>query len=247
MNNDKLLEAIKKMQESEVEGEQFFDELFKAEFLCPIRADVEYKGKFGKSAIAIQQEHSVEMMSLEDEEGANYLAAFTDIEQMEEWADDETVDAAKVNFEQYLDICMEEDSIFDGVVINPFRENVTLPKEIFERVEEEDDKNVSEVELSIPEEDDEKPTEKIKQVLKEYFETEKDINEAFLLWMEKDEDKGYLLILDIGEEKAGKIFKAVDEICRPFLGETEMYMVPAASEFGEAVASDFEHFYTTEL
>ena len=75
-----------------------------------------------------------------------------------------------------------------------------------------------------------------------YFDKEKSVDKAFLLWMVRGEEGSYLLILD-SKEEPNSLYPRVGKFCIRFLRDKMLDMVSADSDFGKNAIREHKPFY----
>jgi hypothetical protein len=75
-----------------------------------------------------------------------------------------------------------------------------------------------------------------------YFDKEKSVDKAFLLWMVRGEEGSYLLILD-SKEDPNILYPRIGNFCSRFLKDKMLDIVSANSDFGKNVIKEHKSFY----
>ncbi|MDO5539032.1 MAG: enhanced serine sensitivity protein SseB C-terminal domain-containing protein [Eubacteriales bacterium] len=145
-----------------------------------------------------------------------------------------------LTYADYQTIIVKTDSLYEGFVINPYGDNIVINKNILNNVyprKYEVKKNES-VMIGIPKD---YPIQMVKK-LKTAFKSIVDVKKAYLLWMARNQEMSYLLVLDTsGNEK--EVFPLVGEICEPYLGGKPLDMVTLKSKFGQDAVENQKPFY----
>ena len=75
-----------------------------------------------------------------------------------------------------------------------------------------------------------------------YFDKEKSVDKAFLLWLVRGEEGSYLLILD-SKEDPNILYPRIGNFCSRFLKDKMLDIVSANSDFGKNVITEHKSFY----
>ena len=129
--------------------------------------------------------------------------------------------------------------ILGGIVINPFGANIVITLPMLDGLENDCIiKKEEQVLIGIPAE---YPTELINNLCI-YFDKEKSVDKAFLLWMVRGEEGSYLLILD-SKEDPNILYPRIGNFCSRFLKDKMLDIVSANSDFGKNVIKEHKSFY----
>jgi len=183
---------------------------------------------------------TIALTSIDDQQGTHFLMAFTDWKEIRKWTQEENIQTVILACEDYQQILTKEDSLYAGFVINPYGANIVLDKEILENVHSSEMTMQAgeSVMVGVPKD---YPTDMVEK-LKQRFEEIRDIKCAYLLWMVRNAEMSYLLVLDAsGSEQ--KLFPVVGEICQPYLKGSFLDMVSLNSQFGQNAAKNQKPFY----
>ena len=66
------------------------------------------------------------MLSIDNEQGEHFLMAFIDWDELKKWFQNENQQTLILPYEDYQGIIIKNDSVYQGMVINPFGENIVL-------------------------------------------------------------------------------------------------------------------------
>ncbi len=240
VTNPKLLDAIREMKVDSSKEKQFFKELSQARFLCPAKIDLKNSPQDEEGNVIAQGGSRISLISISDNSGKNYLLAFTDWKELEKWNKFKRQQALILPYEDYQGIILENSVSYEGVVINPYSDNVVLNKEMIKNLGSQNIKveKGESVMIGLPKD---YPT-KMVEMLKSYFKEAKVVNEAYLLWMARGKDLSYLLVLD-SEIPPQKLYPKVGELCQPYLKDKSLDMVPLRSDFGKNAIKNQQPFY----
>lgn len=242
ITNPRLLNAIEEMRKDNTKEQFFVNELFKANFLCPAKVELKNSEKGGKGQITLGEGSTIALTSIDDQQGKHYLMAFTDWEEIGKWSREENIQTIILICEEYQQILNKEDSPYAGFVINPYGANIMLNKDLLNGI------HPSEMIMQVGEsvmigEPKDYPTDMVEK-LKQMFKDIKEIRGAYLLWMARNNETSYLLVLNAnGNEQ--KFFPVVGEICQPYLKGNFIDMVPYSTQFGQRAVENQKPFYAS--
>jgi hypothetical protein len=230
ITNPNLINAMKKLKQGQGSEELFWKEIFNAKFLCPIKMEDGNIPQKGTQKIVLENETHISVLHLDNNEGEHFLMAFTDWKELRKWKQTSGQQTLILSYEEYQKICLEDNLLYQGMVINPFGENIVLNRQILAgtRRNEQVIKKGETVMIGIPRE---YPNEMVDK-LKMYFATAQIVDRAYLMWMERKEDASYLLILD-SQISPERLFPTIGQVCQPFLNGKLLDMVLADSKFGK--------------
>jgi len=234
------LELVNKIREytksqSDEDEKVLREELLKAKFLSPIKVEVEKEEFKGKQAL--EQDAKFNLINIQDNKDNSYLPVFTDWIEMEKWNKDEK--AIVLTFEDYAKIATNNQELV-GIVINPYGENLVLDREVIVNIVS--GKAVmrkgESVAIGLPRD----YPEEMVQALKRYFDEFKKIKSAYLLWMVRNGEQSYLLVLD-SDEKPEMIYPKIGDVCKPYLNGIFVDMIPLTSSLGISATENQQPFY----
>lgn len=242
ITNPKLLNAIEEMRKDNKKERFFINELLKAKFLCPAKVELKNSVKDEKGQLIVGEGSTIALTSIDDQQGKHYLMAFTDWKEIGKWSQEENLQTIILTCEDYQKFLTKEDSPYAGFVINPYGANIMLNNEILENIHSNEMTMQAGESVMIGEPKD-YPTEMVRK-LKQMFKDIKEIRCAYLLWMARNNETSYLLVLDAnGNEQ--KLFPVVGEICKPYLKGNFIDMVPFSSQFGQRAVENQKPFYVS--
>lgn len=242
ITNPKLLNAIEEMRKDNKKEQFFINELYKANFLCPAKVELKNSVKGDKGQLTVGEGSTVALTCIDDSQGKHYLMAFTDWKEIGKWSQEENLQTIILTCEDYQIFLTKEDSPYTGFVINPYGANIVINKEILENIcpSEMTIQAGESVIIGLPKDYPADMVEKLKQMFKDI----KEIRCAYLLWMTRNNEASYLLVLDAkGNEK--KFFPVVGEICKPYLKGNFIDMVSFSSQFGQRAVENQKPFYAS--
>ncbi|MEM5817639.1 MAG: enhanced serine sensitivity protein SseB [Desulfitobacterium hafniense] len=240
ISNPNLLSAIRLMRANSSKEPQFFEALHQAKFLCPVRVDTRSLPKNPDGNAVLNSDSLISLVSISDSSGAHYLMAFTDRNELAKWNHGSYQQTIVYKFEDYQAVLTYGDTPYQGVVLNPFSDNIVLGKEIFAGGDTpfQTVKGNESIMIGQPKDYPTRMVEKLKQ----YFRSNRLVDTAYLLWMVRDQEAGYLLVLGTTASPQ-KLFPLIGELCKPYLNEKPLDMVLLNSTFGQSAVQDQHPFY----
>ena len=135
IENPALVYAMYEMKEKKTQEAEakFISELRKATFISP--AIIEVKDENGEFVIADESKPSngevrVSFMMLSSEDGTKYLPAFTSLDEVRKWREEEKLQTVVGNFDRYINFVASDPNNISGVVIDPFGSNIILSNQL---------------------------------------------------------------------------------------------------------------------
>lgn len=240
ITNPNLVNVIKEIKQGNKEGELFWEEIFKAKFLCPIKMEIGKTTQKEKHQIVLEEETSVALLSIANERSEHFLMAFTDWDELKKWNQDHNQQALILSYEDYQGIIIKNDSAYQGMVINPFGENIVLDRQIMSNTRKSEHiiQKGESVMIGIPKE---YPTDMVNK-LKEYFAKMQNVEKAYLLWLVRGKESSYLLVLD-SPISPQQLFPPIGQICQPYLKGKLLDMVLANSGLGKCAIEGQTPFF----
>ena len=223
-------------QSDEVEME-LREALLKAKFLAP--AGLEGWTNIPKGKQVLEQDVKFNLLSIQDEQGSMYLPAFTDWSEVDKWNNDTEMKTMVFTLRDYAGAFTNNQELV-GIVINPYGENLVLNREMIYSVVSGKHmmKKGESVAIGLPKE---YPDEMVRVLIK-YFGDIKKIKSAYLLWMVRNEEQSYLLVLD-SDEKPEMIYPQIGDVCKPYLNGKFVDMIPLNSSLGLSATEEQQPFY----
>lgn len=238
ISNPKLLNAINGLSNSNLTQQKFFDEFAKAKLLCPADIQLQNSSRDGNE-IVVGEGSSISIKHLEDTKGNKFLIAFTDWKELYKWNSSKEQQAVVLGHKDFQSIMRESRDVYSGMVINPFGANIVITLPMLNSMENNCIISKDEqVLIGIP---TDYPTELINELCV-YFDKENCVDKAFLLWMVRDEEGSYLLILD-SKEEPNILYPKIGNLCIRFLKDMMIDMVSADSGFGKNAIGEHKPFY----
>lgn len=240
ITNPNLVNVIKEIKQGNKEEELFWDEIFKAKFLCPINMQIGKIKQKENHKIVLGEDTSITLLSIDNEQREHFLMAFTDWDELKKWKKNCDQQTLVLTYEDYQGIIIKNHSTYQGMVINPFGENIVLDRQMLNNTRKNEHiiQKGESVMVGIPKE---YPTDMVNR-LKEYFAKMQNVEKAYLLWMVRGKESSYLLVLD-SQISPQQLFPLIGQICQPFLKEKLLDIVLANSGLGKSAIEGHPPFF----
>lgn len=222
IQNNSLLELIKKSGNLQL-TDDVVNEIINAHFLCPV---------YGENA------ESKHLYIISDGK-EKYLMAFTDWDEYYKWSNtSEHPQAFVMTYYDYIKTMTSID--VKGFVINPYGSNFVIDEKRIQYINKQSStiKTGEKVAIGAPKE---VPVELMKELVR-FFGQLNCVNQAYLLWMVRNGESGYLLVLD-SYENTELLFPQIAEVSRPFLSGKSLDMLPLSSSFSKMAIENQVPFY----
>lgn len=240
VTNPDFVNVMREMKQGKKMDELFWKEIFKAKFLCPVNMEFGNTSQKENQKIVLGEGSSIALLSIDNNQREHFLMAFTDWTELKKWKQNHDQQTLILSYEDYQGIITQNDSPYQGMVINPFGENIVLDRQILAntRKSEQVIQKGESVMLGIPKD---YPTDMVNK-LKEYFTKMQNVEKAYLFWMVRGKESGYLLVID-SLVSPQQLFPIIGQICQPFLKEKLLDMVLANSGLGKSAIEGQTPFY----
>ena len=240
INNPDLICATRLMKADRSKESLFFEVLHQAQFLCPVRVDTSSLPKNPDGNAVLNSDSSISLVSISDSFGAHYLMAFTDRNELAKWNQGSYQQSIVYTFDDYKTVLISGDTPYQGVVLNPFSDNIVLGKEIFGGGNSpfQTVKRNESIMIGQPKDYPIRMVENLKQ----YFRSNRLVDTAYLLWMVRGQEEGYLLVLGT-KASPQQLFPSIGELCKTYINEKPLDMVLLNSTFGQSAIQDQQPFY----
>lgn len=240
ISNPNLLSAIRLMRADHSKEPLFFETLHQAKLLCPVQVDTHNLPKNPDGSVVLSSDSPLSLVSISDSSGAHYLIAFTDYNELAKWNKGSHQQTTVYSFDDYKAVLTSGDTSYQGVVLNPFSDNIILGKEIFAggNAPFQTAKSNESIMIGQPKDYPTRMVEKLKQ----YFRRNRMVDTAYLFWMVRGQEAGYLLVLGT-KASSQQLFPLIGELCKPYLDKKPLDMVLLGSDFGQNVVKKEQPFY----
>ena len=235
-----LQSAFRHMKIDRSKEPMFFEELYHTKFICPIQIDTHNLPKNPDGSVVLGNNSPLSLVSINDSSGTPYLIAFTDQSELDKWNQGKYQQTIICTFNDYKSLLMSGNTPYQGVVINPFGGNIVLAKELFRGSNTSFHTAKSNETIMIGQPKD-YPTSMIEK-LKQYFRNSKLVETAYLLWVVRGQETGYLLVLET-RASPQQFFPKVGELCKPYLRDKPLDIVLLKSTFTQNAVENQQPFY----
>lgn len=264
IDNSKLINAIKVMKEQKTKESQsiMLGEMMNSKFLNPTTLNI-VPDKDGK--INIPKGTQISFYTIMSTDKKKFAMAFTDEIELNKWYEASikggvkpeqlSRNSAVMGFMEYADIILNEKSDLDGLVINPYNENIIFNREQISSLREQrinkDKYGITQNVIHTNEQiglrklnPEEYPTEMLDKIIL-HMKNKDEINAAWILKMLKQEKESYLIVVDF-EGEFSIVLGEIARIAKPFLvdGITSLDMVPYNSPLGTDAIKTADMFYS---
>jgi hypothetical protein len=240
ISNPNLLNAVRLMRTDHSKESQFFEALLQAKLLCPVQVDTRNMPKNQDGSVVLSSDSPISLVSISDSSGASYMMAFSDRSELAKWNQGGHQQTIIYTFDDYKTVLISGDTPYQGVVLNPFSDNIVLGKDIFTggNATFQTAKSNESIMIGQPKDYPSHMVEKLKQ----YFHSIRFVDMAYLLWMVRGQEAGYLLVLGTTISPQ-KLFPSIGELCKPYLDEKPLDMVLLNSSFGQSAIQNQQPFF----
>ncbi len=250
--NPGLVIAMKELKEKNTKEAElrFVSELRKARFLSP--AVIQVKNEEGEFVTAVEGKSDprntrVNFMMLSQKDGKKFLPAFTSIDEVRKWRKEENLQNVVSTFDQYLGIITSDENGPDGLVLNPFGENIIMPRELLLKLREAADK-MKDQQVMVGELTD--YPDKLADKLISFFEEKGNVEKAFLLMMKRGDVSNHLLVMDFDDandktqEERRAFYDEIAEAVKDSLDGKGLAIASIDDPLGNKAADNRLPFYT---
>lgn len=185
----------------------------------------------------IRSENQVNIIYITDNIGKKYIPAYTDWENFKCNGSEMKNQAIVFGMKDYCKIIQSDSSIY-GIAINPYSHNLIVKRENVIWYQKENIGQGERIAVGIPKD---YPNDMVEE-LKTFFSKKGTISKAYLLWMVRNSEASYLLILDT-EEKDTSLISEVSIKCQSFLGEKALDILVLESSFSKEAIENQKPFY----
>lgn len=253
ITNPALVQAMDAMKQERSQKNEvtFVNHVKAARFLVPANVENIQQAQANEDGtVELKDQPKVSFILFNNAEGQKYFPLFTDIAEIRKWDDFSKHQLAAISFRDMCQFLQKNpDNGISGAVVNPFTQNIMIPKEsLFRMLNTEAIAPGTQIQIGTLKEE---PTELL-EALRPHLAEQESINKAYLRVM-KREDKpnpNFLLVIDtdvsVGEAGLKKLFDGIAAVAKPHLRNVELAIVPTANKFGQAALRDAVPFYEKE-
>lgn len=233
VENPKLLAAWEayRASSSETNLSDFYEELcMQAQFLILTTTPITENGGENQT-LTLTEDTPVNFALIQSEEKEMFFPLFTDWQQINKWTSAPSNQAFILSFDDLAALMAGAENV-TGAALNPFDQNILLPRQLIARLKEQKDIRTSghtqinvEKDTKIQLADVSPDAEPLKIKLREFFHTRPEVKAAWLKMMKRGEEISYLLVLDFDGEKE-QLFPLIVENAGKHLSGYYLDMVP---------------------
>lgn len=183
-------------------------------------------------------------------DGSRFYPAFTDKEEMAKWQDMKEPKTVLLSLHDYVALVMKNEDT-NGIVVNPFSENMMVDKKILEHLRKKKEllvtgmtkETVSDKTPMTLSDITEFPVE-LAKAIEGVVKEEPCVEQAWLRLMKKEGEISYLLIVDVSlPGNLEIIFNRIAEAARPHLHGMLVNIISYKSDFGRKATEGVPSFY----
>lgn len=204
-----------------------------------------------KGNAALDKGTNINFALLDNGSGARFFPIFTDSEELAKWDSPPSQTTIQLGFDNYASM-VEGNGSCEGIVVNPFSDNLLLNKSIVIKWYEKkqvmtkghaqhvitDD---SQYELYAPNPYPMLLSNTVCAAAKAFSA----VNAMWLRGIRLNNEDGYLLVVDFNGDRQ-KIFAALGESAKPFLADRSLHIVALDEGFGRKASENVVPIYTKE-
>lgn len=191
----------------------------------------------------------ISFLMLAGDNGEYYLPMFTKRAEMERWATNSEKNTVLMGFD-HISTIVESNPNCAGIVVNPFTQNLVIPRRFVEDMKERrdilrDGQTQSVLTADTPCELY-TPSPYPMEMSNALVETAKGTGAIEALWLrgvKLDGKDGYLLLVNFNGDR-NVVFSRLGQAAKPFLGKLPLHIVDAKSGFGANASKNVMPFYT---
>lgn len=196
-----------------------------------------------------QPDTQMAIQLLTNKEGKKYFMGFTSPQRLAQWPQHKNGDIILTPFDQFAKLLADPNCPAEGLVIDPFTKNVTIPKSLVLSLqkgkEQLNQMRAISKNARIVFEDPTKWPDELVNALTAVCKKSSEVNAAFLRMMYVNGKKNYLLVLDLkeGDEGRKQVLENLKEAAKPHLGSLAMGVSLITTDLGKKGAKGAKPFY----
>ncbi len=271
ITNPELVKAINDMQQdnSPEKQDRMIDEVMKAHFITPVTVSPEPEHHHDHCDCHDHHHHdhcdchdhdhdhttlkegtTISFFAIKDSAGQAFFLAFTDWDELYKWQNNEHQQTLIVTFDDISGMLLQENSRWDGFVINPYGESIVFDIADVKALKAEKEKraNGGVVEQVIEKETIVQlgeplvyPGDMLKAICA-HLKKKKNVKAAYLRLMMKDDEQSYLVVVDFTGDRR-ETFDGIGKAAWEHLNGMYIDLVPFDTDFGRQAAAGVEPFY----
>lgn len=250
VTNPFLVKAIEEMKKERNQQSElaFVNALKPARFIVPAKVNtVQQAVTNADGTVELKEQSQISFLLFNNQEGKKHFPLFTDDAEYAKWDKHAEHQKAAITFQDLCHILQKNpDGEAVGAVINPFSQNVMIPKETLHRINNTDAVAPgTKIQIGTLKEE---PT-PLLDVLKAYLNTQDVITKAYLRLMKREdkENPNFLLVLEhdpsMTEAEAKAVYDNVAAAAKPQLRNVELAITGTHTKFGQAALKEAFPFF----
>ncbi|MFV0394645.1 MAG: enhanced serine sensitivity protein SseB [Coprobacillaceae bacterium] len=240
----KLMGFMQKEQTSESKDAMLHEVIMHAYFLMVILLE----GEQDTQSSILPKGTKMQISLITNTENQQYYPIFTDWDEIRKWKAEDNLQTWIVDFDDFVSLVLNNDDV-EGIVINPYTENIVLNTEMLFYLKQQKELQIRGVSKQVINKEEKVllgepklyPKEMVEAV-KKHMKTNKNIKEAWLRLMVRNNEQSYLMIVDFDGDKQG-VFPGIGASAKPYLGGMYLELIPRNSDFGKQASNKCSSFY----
>lgn len=273
VTNPDLVSAINDMQQDNTPEKQnrMIGEVMKAHFITPVTVSPEPQHDHNHDhcdcldhdhghcdchdhhhnhPAEIEEGTTINFYAIQDSAGQAFFLAFTDWDELRKWQNINHQHTLIVTFDDISGMVLQENSRWDGVVINPYGESIVFDNADVKALKDEAERRagggaveqVIEKETTVQLGEPSVYPEAMVKAICAHVKKKKNVQAAYLRLMMKDDEQSYLVIVDFMGDRR-ETFDGIGKAAWEHLNGMYIDLVPFDTDFGQQAAAGVEPFY----
>lgn len=246
--NTAMKQAIKSLRQDEnpITIQHMRDCLVVGQLLVPAQWDKDpVKDNHGQ--MVFSPDTKFQLMVIADDEGNYYFPMFTSMEELRKWDKDEEVQSLVMTFDQYLPFVKVAQNDIQGIVIDPYSENVPLSCEYIIDISEQKDSEFQARDIRADDEFDlREPVANVEAMISQLQYLGKRYPEIKAIYFKERLVKGkpshWFVMVDMDPENP-EIFRSMGTTCAPVAKGKGIEFMFASTPQGEKIAQENQPIY----
>ena len=236
------IEAIQKEVNTDTQN-AYFNAIKGARFLSPVTIDPRPASGDAGGKTTLEVDTKISFIGFAEANGTHYLPVYTDWPALKQWRDVPDEQTIITSYEDLRTLIVNDPNTA-GFVMNPFTHNIPVRRDVMEcldagPVTQWTVKEETNVTIGLPAND---PI-AMKKAIAKHLKSQKKVNGAWLVLMEKGGEFSFLLAVDfIGDRTA--TFNGIASVAVPNLRQGELLdIIEADSDLGRQITQKYRAFY----
>lgn len=260
LHNEKLVAAMEALKADENPETQkvLIENVLTSKFFAPVDVlDSEGNVLKGHGKMSIPKDAKVNFKLIQNNNGQQFFAIFTDIQEFLKWSKNPQVNTIVVVFPQIAQLALKRSDVISGFVINPLTQNIIFNqdaisgildsmKAVAEREKERREAAARPQEIKLMFGEPKNIPDAVYGAFRKKLEKIPEVKEAYFSMMKQNEEEFYLFTLDIDAdvETCRSIGNSFCESAKLFLTKFPIMAAPVNSPYGEGAKKVGGPFYT---